>query len=47
MRFVGFLSVLLSTSAGPTVVLAEMRQIRLVSTCVCAAFTPAVAKNAD
>jgi len=39
LRSVGLLDVLSSMSAGPSVALAEMRQMRLVSSPVCAAAT--------
>ena len=46
LRSVGLLDVLSSTSAGPSVALAEMRQVRLVSTPVCVASLRNLVRNA-
>jgi len=46
LRSVGLLDVLSSTSAGPSVALAEKRQMRLVSTPVCAASLRNLVRNA-
>jgi len=46
LRSVGLLDVLSSTSAVPSVALAEMRQMRLVSMPVCAASLRNPARNA-
>ena len=46
LRSVGLLDVLSSTSAGPSVALAEMRQMRLASTPVCAASLRNLVRNA-
>ena len=46
LRSVGLLDVLSSTSAEPSVALAEMRQMRLVSTPVCAASLRNLVRNA-
>jgi len=46
LRSVGLLDVLSSTSAGPSVALAGMRQMSLVSTPVCAASLRNLVRNA-
>jgi len=46
LRSVGLLDVLSSTSEGPSVALAEMRQMRLVFTPVCAASLQNPVRNA-
>jgi len=46
LRSVGLLDVLSSTSAGSSVALAEMRQMRLVSTPVCTASLRNLVRNA-
>jgi len=46
LRSIGLLDVLSSTSAGLSVALAEMRQMRLVSTPVCAASLRNLVRNA-
>ena len=46
LRSVGLLDALSSTSAGPSIALAEMRQMRPVSTPVCTASLPCLVRNA-